>query len=199
MRADSAGRAIIVPENSRGKSIYSVEGIEVNNDINSMIFLHACAKPALNDKAYRMIYNFDETSELLGWYEIIYEDGFIESIPVRYGVNILDWRWKQRVSLEKKGDNETDQRYVYEADAVECSQDKSSPVTFFSYEWKNTRPGKIIKTINLKSSGKGGRENSVILLAISITETPIAEKSSGDRKGIIRCNIFGCNPSLGRN
>jgi hypothetical protein len=106
MTPDSDGRAIVVPENNPGKSINSVAGIEVNKDINSMIFLHACAKPAINDKAYRMIYNFDETSELLGWYEIVYEDGFIESIPVRYGVNILDWGWKHRISLEIKGDKQ---------------------------------------------------------------------------------------------
>ena len=55
-------------------------------------------------------------------------------------------------------------------------------MTFFSYEWKNIRPGKIIKTINLKSSGKGGSENSVILLAIIITETQIAERAQGTEK-----------------
>ena len=45
-----------------------------------------------------MIYNFDETAELLGWYEIVYEDGFVETIPIRYGINILDWKWRQRIN-----------------------------------------------------------------------------------------------------
>jgi hypothetical protein len=105
MTPDSDGRAIVVPENNRGKAINSVAGIEVNKDINSIIFLHACTKPASNEKAYRMIYNFDETAEILGWYEIVFEDGFVESVPVRYGVNILDWGWKQRILGEVKGDN----------------------------------------------------------------------------------------------
>lgn len=35
-----------------------------------------------------MIYNFDDTAVPLGWYEIIYEDGLVETIPIRYGMNI---------------------------------------------------------------------------------------------------------------
>ncbi len=76
----------------------SVHGIKINQDVNSIIFLHACAREASNQKAYAAIFNFDDTAELLGWYEIVYEDGLVVTVPVRYGVNILDWRWKQRIN-----------------------------------------------------------------------------------------------------
>ena len=28
-----------------------------------------------------MIYNFDDSAELLGWYEVTYEDGFVKRFP----------------------------------------------------------------------------------------------------------------------
>ena len=74
-----------------------VSHIKIKQDVNSIIFLHASAKEAANKKAYKMIYNFDDTAELLGWYEIVYDDGFIITIPIRYGVNILDWNVHSRI------------------------------------------------------------------------------------------------------
>lgn len=179
MTADSGNNAIVVSGNNSGKYINSVFGIEVNKDVNSIIFLHACGKAAINDKAYQMIYNFDETAQLMGWYEIIYEDGFIESVPIRYGVNILDWGWKERTISGVKDDDANSQNYVYEADAVTCSANNRYPVTFFSFEWKNVRPGKMIKAINLKTADNDSRENSIILLAISTAETQVLNKAEG--------------------
>lgn len=149
-----------------------VKGIQVNMDPSSIIFLQACTKEGNNRKAYDMIYDFDETAELLGWYEVVYDDGFIVTIPVRYGVNILDWRWNQRITaFEKPKSKYSQNQYAYNASAVLCSKVTSEPVTFFSYEWVNTRPGKQIKEINLKSANYGkNNENAIILLGISVAE-----------------------------
>ncbi len=172
-------RAIVVTSRNKGTNTNSVRGIEINKDVNSIIFLHACAKAGRNAKAYSMIHNFDETAELLGWYEIIYEDGFVESVPVRYGVNILDWSWQQRIKIPEKGRGSGSQKYAYEATAVRCSKENSDPVTFFSYEWLNPRFGKKIKEINLKSVNNIKGDNAIILLGLSISETPALTKAEG--------------------
>jgi hypothetical protein len=115
-----------------------VNNIRINEDVNSLIFLHACAKPANNEKAYRMIYNFDDTADLLGWYEVVYEDDFMLTIPIRYGVNILEWNVKNENNIDKWAEGKTGSPqnfYCYYADAVDCSRDmKRNPVTFFAYE-----------------------------------------------------------------
>jgi hypothetical protein len=173
------GRAIVVTNRPEAARTNSVSGIEINKDVNSIIFLHACARAGRNAKAYGMIHNFDETAELLGWYEVIYEDGFIESVPLRYGVNILDWRWQQRIMTPEKGRGISSQKYAYEATAVKCSKEDSDQVTFFSYEWQNPRFGKKIREINIKSAVNVKGENAIILLALSISETVTLIKAEG--------------------
>ena len=153
-----------------------VKGIPVDEDASSLIFLHACAKPSSNDKAYYKIYNFDDTADLLGWYEVVYEDGFIETIPIRYGVNILEWnaghvekedRWVGRTGAPQDA-------YCYLADRVYCSSADDNPITFFAFEWKNKRFGTKIREINLKGTtgyknyrGNVIQNNAVMLIAVS--------------------------------
>jgi len=179
--SDKNRRAITVSTQKNSSKPVPVQGIVINEDVNSIIFLHACAKEGYNRKAYDIIYNFSETAELLGWYEIIYEDGFIETIPIRYGLNILDWRWRTRISnSEKSKVKNTRNNYAYQASAVECSGNKTEPVTFFAYEWENARFGKIIKEINLKPvSYNKNNENAIILLAVSVTENNNVTGSKG--------------------
>ena len=112
-----------------------------------------------------MLFNFQDTADLLGWYEIVYEDGFTETIPIRYGVNILEW-------------DAGSEGYCYAADPVCCAAAGSEkPVTFYAFEWTNTRLGKKIEQINLKGSsgfkgpkGQITKNNAVALLAISVVE-----------------------------
>ena len=182
--ADKDKRAISVYTLKNGTKPGSAIGIEINDDVNSIIFLHACASEGNNKKAYDEIYNFKETAELLGWYEIIYEDGFVETVPIRYGMNILDWHWRKRIINNERARVKYNQnKYAYQASAVECSREKSEPVSFFAFEWENTRFGKQIKEINLKAVNYGkNNENAIILLAVSITEN----KKVADVKGTER-------------
>jgi hypothetical protein len=57
-----------------------IENIVVNEDVTSLIFLHASALPAGNQKAYFNIPNMFDSPDLLGWYEVVYEDGYKEII-----------------------------------------------------------------------------------------------------------------------
>jgi hypothetical protein len=176
------GNRAVVVRTQKGELVPSApRAIDVNEDVSSVMFLHACAKEALNRKAYDMIYDFDDSAELLGWYEVLYEDGFIVNIPIRYGVNILDWRWQERlVKNEKEKAKYSQNKYAYNATAVECSNEKLRPMTFFAFEWENARYGKKIKSINLKSVDQAkGNDNAVMLLALSVTERKKATEAKG--------------------
>lgn len=120
-----------------------VRGIRISKDITSLIFLHACARPATNKEAYRLIWDPRDSADLLGWYEIVYEDGLVERAPIRYGVNILEWNWKK---------SEASGKYCYDAGAVDCGVAGGTPVTLFAYEWINPRLGKIIAEVRLNGS-----------------------------------------------
>lgn len=180
----NAKKAVVVTNQKNETKSGIVQGIEINKDANSILFLHASAKVGSNKKAYDIIYNFPETAELLGWYEIVYEDGFIETIPIRYGVNISDWNWRQRILTNKKTKvMDAQDKYAYEAQAVECSADKSNPITFFAFEWKNARFGKQIRQINLKSVNAGkNNENAIILLAVSVAENTKETAAGGTER-----------------
>ena len=132
-----------------------VKGIPINEDVSSLIFLHACALPAENQKAYYNIPDFFDTPDLLGWYEVVYEDGFREIVPIQYGVNILEWNPGGEHSFDKReGRTGSPQNaYCYQADPIRCSSDEiNNPITFFAFEWVNPRFGKIIKEVNIFGS-----------------------------------------------
>ena len=97
-----------------------VEGIPIKEDVSSLIFLHASALPAENQKAYFNIPNNFDSPDLLGWYEIVYEDGYKEIIPLQYGVNIMEWNPGGEKSLDTlEGETGAPQKaYCYEADPV---------------------------------------------------------------------------------
>ena len=152
-----------------------VTGIPVGEAPTSLIFLHASARAALNRDSVRLIWDQQDTADLLGWYEVVYEDGFVTTIPIRYGVNILEWNWDERVSAHD---------YCYNADALAVGAEEKDRVTFFVYEWTNSRLGKVIQEIRLKGTKgfQGGtndfnndlgpviESNAVILTALSMVK-----------------------------
>jgi len=120
-----------------------VAGILIGQDSTSLIFLHACAKAATNKEAFRALWDQEDTADLLGWYEVLYEDGLPEIVPIRYGVNILEWNWSKGKSCGA---------YCYAADVIVCGQTSDGPITFFAYEWTSPRLGKVIEEVRLHGS-----------------------------------------------
>ncbi len=174
------GRAIVVatdPDSAPGLPQVAA-GPAIRQDASSLIFLHACARPGRNDKAHRIIYDFHDTAELLGWYEVAYEDGYVETVPVRYGVNILEWDLRSREALKTWPEGRTGSpqgHYAYCADAVECSSrpDQVS-ITLFAFEWRNPRPGRKIERVRLHAArgfrdyrGRPTRPNGIVWVALS--------------------------------
>ncbi len=155
----SDGENCVIAVGSKGKGDnklpVKVEGIPVNEDVSSLIFLHACALPCENQKAYFNIPDFFDTADLLGWYEIVYEDNYRITVPVQYGVNILELNPGGEDRLDKmEGETGAAQNvYAYIADPVRCSAvSTEKPPTFFAFEWVNPRFGKKIKEVNMFGS-----------------------------------------------
>ena len=73
----------------------------------------------------------------------------VTSIPIRYGVNILERTW---------GEHTKPGNYSYWADPAE-----RGGATFFAYEWVNPRLGKRIESVSVRgSSGFRNTEGKVI-------------------------------------
>lgn len=161
--------AIVISVKGKGDVPFEEElkGMAIGRDVSSLIFLHAIINPGHISPAHCAPYNFYDTSELLGWYEVVYEDGYIETIPIRYGVNIREYSSKEN---------------CYYSDAIEVG-DK----VFYAFEWKNKRFGVKIKTVNLRGTKNAKRHvldscfegkaefvtipsNGIILLGISAVE-----------------------------
>lgn len=165
--------AIAVGVEGKGSSgLPGVTGISIGEAVSSLICFHAAARPATNKESFRLIWDQQDTADLLGWYEVVYEDGFVTTIPIRYGVNILEWSWGKKTGAHS---------YCYGADALPIGRHSDSDATFFAYEWINPRLGKVIEEIRLKGTKgfRGGsndfndsygpviESNAVILKAVS--------------------------------
>ena len=171
----SNGVAIVGTDGEKKTGLPREVSVKIGQDATSLLFLHASAKPATNKESFRLLFDQDDTADMLGWYEVVYEDGFVATIPIRYGVNIAEWNWAQRTSARD---------YCYEGDAVPLGGAAERSITFFAFEWKNPRLGKRIEEVRLKGTAgfRGGDSdftnnfgpvipgNAVMLKAISVVK-----------------------------
>jgi hypothetical protein len=169
--------AVVRNAGSTGSRASLSESIPVGLDVSSLVFLHTCA--------YR-----SDQDDLLGWYRVIYEDGFETLVPLLYGVNIREWHvWGNHPETGKPDPCLTDLpdtgdgALCYEADLVNCSGNKGKEMNFYAYEWRNPRFGIKIREIRLEGSGYRTRSeklstvrdgklienNAVALIALSCT------------------------------
>jgi hypothetical protein len=132
--------------------------VPIGEDVSSIIFVHACRNRARNAKAYSGTWNFADTAELVGWYEVIYEDGLAGNIPIRYGVNILEERWRESPAPKD---------LAYEAEMKPGRDGKAA----FAFEWINPRFGKVIREIRARSVSES---NPVTLEDLSIVPKRVA-------------------------
>lgn len=126
--------------------------VPVGRDVSSIAFTHSCQKRGRNEPAFTATWNPADTAGLLGWYEVTYADGLVASIPVRYGVNILENGWltsgKPRsfaplAKLISRADSRAD----------------------FAFEWVNPRFGVIVRDVRLHSTST---DNPITLAGISV-------------------------------
>ncbi len=147
------GDAVAAPN---GKAVE----VPVNQDASSLVFLHASLRPAASTMSYRLLQAPAETADLAGWYEVVYEDGFVTTISLRADVNIHGW--KRAVDA-----------FAYQTTSVELKQTDGSPAYFAAFEWENPRLGKVIREVRLHAMNNflnwRGRKvtNGVILAGLS--------------------------------
>jgi hypothetical protein len=147
--------------------------IEINRDASSLVFLHASAARGVSRMAYALPHDFDDTADLLGWYEVVYEDGYVITVPVRSEVNILEWN--------RRPDSAA---YAFEASPV----DLGNAVTFYAWEWTNPRLGKAIREVRLNGTSGFRRydgtpiSNGIILAGVSYV--PKRQVKPGAKAGV---------------
>ncbi len=153
----------------------STNNIGIDASPLSINFLHACGRRALNRDSFRLLWDQEDTADLLGFYEVIYQDGFVLPVPIRYGVHLREWNWNKIASVNN---------HCYNADPVTVGTELGDTVTFWAYEWLNPRIGKVVKEVRLRGTTgfQGGAEdfsnsagpvidsNVVILAALSIVQ-----------------------------
>ncbi len=160
------------------------KSIPVNQDVSSLIFLHCCARPSTNIYGHNKIHSYQDTSDLLGWYKVIYNDGFSINVPIRYGVNIREWHlWGINPETGKIDECLVEPfcngvgTYCYEGDIINCSNNPERELNFFAYEWRNLRFGTSVKEVYLEGSkqfinynGSVINSNAIALIALSYVE-----------------------------
>jgi len=99
---------------------------------------------------------------------VTYEDGYVHTVPIRYGVDLLEWSW---------GREREDGVVCYRGDPVDCAPEGAPSVTFFATEWINPRYGKAVAGVRLHGSrdfrdahGKPMAGNGIALAALSVVE-----------------------------
>jgi len=160
------------------------KAISINRDVSSLIFLHTCAHPSTNIYGHNKIHSYQDTADLLGWYKVIYDDGYVHAIPLRFGVNIREWHMWGINPLTGKMDECLEEpycngigSYCYEGDLLNCSASTDIPLNFFAFEWRNPRFGTVIREVYLEGSQQYIdyseqviESNAVALIAMAFTE-----------------------------
>ena len=168
------------------------KSISINQDVTSLIFLHCCAHPSTNIYGHNKIHSYADTSDLLGWYKVVYDDGFVINVPIRYGVNIREWHlWGINPQTGKIDECLVEPfcngvgTYCYEGDLINCSNRSDKEFNFFAYEWRNSRFGTGIKDVYLEGSrhfidysGTEINNNAIALVALSYVERRPIERVS---------------------
>ncbi len=132
----------------------SGQTFQIGADASSLIFHNSCRKRARNVPAYTATWNFASSAELVGWYEVEYVDGFIENIPLRYGVNILEEDWLGSPAPKS---------VAYEAQVHARAGGKAD----FAFEWINPRLGIAMREVRAHSASG---ENPVTLSGLSMVQ-----------------------------
>ena len=112
----------------------------VNASYDRLVFEHATAWGIPIDA-------WAESVEI-GAYRIIYEDGTVESVPVRYGQSILRYDYRYGEPMPHKYYRHTGYTGTWFSDPVyEGHNDSGKPLTVTGYVWQNPHPEKVIAKI----------------------------------------------------
>ena len=136
----------------------TVAGIPVDSNAASLLFLHVSTGKGKKTNTYFSNYP-EDTAELIGYYRINYQDGFEETVPIRYDRNISCF-----------GGDFSNQLYF--AHTVQLAEDKSgAPVVAYACEWISPRPNRRIRSVDLVGVDAES-EARPVLLGLTIVKPP---------------------------
>jgi len=136
-------------------------GIPVGSNAASLLFLHLSIGKGTKTSTYFSNYP-EDTTELLGYYRVRYADGFVDTVPIRYGRNITHF-----------GGGFSDQLYFAQSVNLEIKP-AGEPVIAYAYEWINPRPNRVIDSVGLVGAGAESGAYP-ILLALTLVKPPFNE------------------------
>ncbi len=110
-----------------------VKGIKVGQKIRRLNILHATG--------YGSGTNAVTEGTQIGTYVINYDDGSIAEIPIKYGVDVRDWRVH------------SGEPPVSEGKLAWVGKNQFSQVRLYSMTWENPHPDKVVSTIDCRSAG----------------------------------------------
>jgi hypothetical protein len=151
-----AKRAVVVrrPHQAKKKFPPTVD-IPVGRRFQTLVFLQSCT-----GEGRRPIHAGDDTffpresSELVGVYDVVFEDGLVLAAEVRYDENVSAW------NAGLKG-------LLYHARCIVAgSLPDGSPLVIWGNEWTNPRPDEPIRLIRFRGT-RGPSEAMPMLLGIT--------------------------------
>ena len=145
----SEDNAVIVIDREENERNHVIT-IPINRRANSLVFLHASTTAGMKIHTHYAPFRCPNLSaECLGIYEIVYEDGYKEMVPIKYGENIAEW-------------NKT----IFCGFADPILRYEKEGASLYAYEWINPCYDRKISHINMLGV-KGSSKARPILIAIT--------------------------------
>ena len=141
-----------------------VEGIEVGQHVKKLHFLHAARWGAYGSRGDSLGHWVADGTPI-GYYEVLYEDGSAEAIPIIYGVDVRDWWsvWDNAKATERGKvvwtGNNPHLRQRSEARNTE------TPLRLYLCTWDNPRPEARVASIEFVSLGQAAAPFCVAMTA----------------------------------
>ena len=107
--------------------------------------------------------------EVIGQYEVCYEDGQCIGIPVTYGGNIHYFARRHHQPYTHQYYRHNGYSTAWETDGIEGKSEHGTPVTFYRFEWINPRPEVGIASIAY-TPAEGGAEDVLVRRIVGVTE-----------------------------
>lgn len=133
------------------------EEIPVQDTFRSLVIDHAASLCARRLPWVKL--------DVIGWYQIVYQDGAEEKLPITYGGNISWWNRRHNEPFPNQYYRHNGYSATWYTDDVQTENCRGDRATLYRYEWINPRPEeKIEKIVYIPAEDQ---ETGVIIQKIS--------------------------------
>ena len=155
------GKGAVVVSRPRPGARRAPAGVEipVNERFAKLVFLQSATGPGRRPvHAGDSTFFPHESSELLGAYDVVFDDGLILEAEVRYAENVGTW------------DAGFAGMYYHARNIVAGKLPDGSPIVIWGNEWTNPRPDVLIRRVRFRGTAAGvGRQSRARPILLGIT------------------------------